>query len=183
MRIVILLFLFLTLFNPFGYSQESDKEVDWERIEYHLYKTLRSENPETSEAEIHQAVGYAFLKSDNQFERAAVRFKKAVAMDPKLYFSWYNLGLINADEEKGRNYFKKCIEVKPDFSPAYYWLGYSLCRQRRDKEALPVFEKYLVVARGDPQEKDRLKFASKLVKELRCGKEGKNLSSIRISDK
>jgi len=162
--------------------KEDDKKVDWDKIEYYLYQDTKAENPDKSDAEIHQAIGYALLKSDNQWERAIAHFKKALEMDPNLYFSWYNLGLIYADEEEGRNYFRKCIEVKPDLAPAYYWLGYSLCRQRRDKEALLIFEKYLEVAKDDSQEEERFEFASKLVKELRVGKEGKNLKMIRIPE-
>ena len=159
---------------------EEEKTVDWDKIEVALCVKLKSENPEKTDAEIHQAVGYGLLRSDNQWERAVLHFKKAVEADPGLYFSWYNLGLIYADEEEGRNDFRKCIEANPDFPPAYYWLGYSLCRQKRDKEALPVLEEYLEMAKDDPEEKDRVKFATKLVKELKAGKEGKNLSMIRI---
>ena len=176
---LIPLFLIISfILSSYAYAQ-SNNSVDWDKIEYHLYKDLRAEHPDKSEAEIEQALGYSFFVSDNQWERAVFHFKKAVELDPKLYWSWYNLGLIYVDEEEGRDYFRKAIEANPDFSPAYYWLGYSLCRNRRDKEALPIFKKYLEVAKDDPQEKNRFEFANKLVKELLSGKEGENLSKIR----
>jgi len=103
-------------------------------------------------------------------------------MDPELYFSWYNLGLMDPDAEEGRDCFKKCIKSNPAFPPAYYWLGYSLCRNKRDKEALPIFEEYLKAAKDDPKEKDRFIFASKLIKELQTGKEGKNSKMIRMAE-
>jgi tetratricopeptide (TPR) repeat protein len=164
------------------WGKEEKPTVYWGKIEVALYEQLKAENRFKSDAEIHQAIGYSLLESDNQWERAVVHFKKAVQEDPGLYFSWYNLGLIYADEEEGRDYFRKCIKANPDFAPAYYWLGYSLCRHRRDKEALPVFEEYLKVAEDDPQEKGRLEFAGKLVRELRAGQEGESLKMIRIPE-
>jgi tetratricopeptide (TPR) repeat protein len=164
------------------WGKEEKPTADWDKIEAVLYDQLKAENRFKSDAEIHQAIGYSLLESDNQWERAIVHFKKAVQEDPGLYFSWYNLGLIYADEEEGRDYFRKCIKANPDFAPAYYWFGYSLCRHRRDKEALPVFEEYLKVAEDDPQEKGRLEFAGKLVRELRAGQEGESLKMIRIPE-
>lgn len=179
MKVRLLIFILLLCIPVISFAEEKES-VDWDKVETALYVQLKSENPEKTDAEIHQAVGYGLLRSDNQWERAILHFKKAVEADPGLYFSWYNLGLIYADEEEGRDDFRRCIEANPDFPPAYYWLGYSLCRQKRDKEALPVLEEYLEVAKDDLEEKDRVKFATKLVKELKAGKEGKNLSMIRM---
>ncbi|MBU3955710.1 hypothetical protein KJ633_04545, partial [bacterium] len=159
--------------------QDSSEQVDWDKIEYHLYKDLRAEHPDKSEAEIEQAIGYALLQSDNQWERAAVHFKKAVELDPRLYFSWYNLGLINADTEEGYDYFKKATEAKPDYPPPYYWMAYYRCRNREDKKAIPLFQKYLEVAKGDKNEDRRIKTATEVLQDLLVGREGKNLSMMR----
>lgn len=153
-------------------------EVNYDKIEDHLFKDLKEQEGK-SDAEIHQAIGYALLKTDNKWERATVRFKKALELDPSLYFSWYNLGLIYIDTEEGNNYFKKAIEVKPDFAPPYYWLAYTYCRMRKDKDAIPVFEKYLEVAEGDQNEIGRISVAEKVLKDLYSGKEGENISKLR----
>jgi len=154
-------------------------EVNYDKIEHHLFKDLKEQGGK-SDAEIHQAIGYALLKTDNKWERATARFKKALKLDPSLHFSWYNLGLIYIDTEEGNNYFKKAIEVKPDFAPPYYWLAYTYCRMRKDKDAIPVFEKYLDVAKGDPNEIGRIGVAKKVLEDLYAGKEGENLSKLRL---
>ncbi len=71
--------------------------------------------------------------------------------------------------------------VSPDFAPAYYQLGYTLCKQRQDREALSIFEKYLEIAKDEPWEKNRFEFVKNVVLELRSGREGKNLNMIRGS--
>ncbi len=170
--------LFLSLAVA-GHPQDSSEQVDWDKIEYHLYKDSRAQHPDKSEAEIEQAIGYALLQSDNQWERATVHFKKAVELDPKLHFSWYSLGLINADTEQGYNYFKKATEAKPDYPPPYYWMAYYRCRNREDRKAIPLFQKYLEVAKGDKNEDSRIEVATEVLKDLLAGREGKNLSMMR----
>lgn len=154
-----------------------EEEVRWDKIEHRLFKDLKEGGK--SDAEIHQIIGYVFLDADNQRGRAAVCFKKAVELDSTLYWSWYNLGFIHMDTEKGYNYFKKAIEAKPDFPTPYYWMAYYRCRNREDKKAIPVFEKYLEVAENDPDEANRVWVAKKVLKELHSGIEGKNLSMMR----
>jgi len=165
-------------FNLFKELKEGEK-VDWDKIEDRLFKDLKKSG--ISDAEIHQAIGYAILEADNQWERATVHFKNAVALDPALYFSWYNLGLIHVDTEEGDNYFKKATEAKPDFPTAYYWMAYYRCRNREDKKAITIFEKYLEVAEAesDPIEVGRVRVAKKVLEELYSGIEGKNLSMMR----
>jgi len=178
-KLLILVFLLSTTLISFAEESES---VDWDKIEAALYVQVKIDHPDKSDAEIHQVVGYALLKTDNQWERAVSHFRKAVELDPKLYFSWYNLGLMDPDTEEGRNSFRKCIEAKSDFPPAYYWLGYSLCRNRHDEKALPVLEEYLKIAEDDPKEEGRYNFATKLVKELRVRKEGESLKMLRMPE-
>ena len=160
-------------------AKDSKENVDWDKIEHRLYPDLKAKYPDKSEAEIEQTIGHALLYSDNQWERATVHFKKALGLNPKLYLSWYNLGLIYPDSEEGYNYFKKATEAKPDFSTPYYWMAYYRCRNREDKKAIPLFKKYIELAKGDPQEEGRLKVAKEVLSDLLAGKEGKNLSMMR----
>ena len=175
-RLSIIILQLFFIFSVTVMAQEEN--VDWDKIEARLYEELKAKGT-NSDAEIHQAIGYAFLKTENQWERARVRFKKAVKLDPSLYSSWYCLGILNPDTKEGRGYFKKAIEAKPDYPPPYYWLAYSYCRNRMDKKAVPVFEKYLEVAKGDLNEQSRIKTAKGVLEDLYAGKEGENISKLR----
>lgn len=172
--------LFLSLAVA-GYPQDSSEQVDWDKLESRLYEKLKTEGGK-SDAEIHQAIGYALLNSYNKWERATVHFKRAVELEPKMYFAWYCLGLINIDTEEGNGYFRKAIEANPAFSPSYYWLAYTYCRQRKDKEAIPIWEKYIEVAKNYVAESARLEVAKRVLKELRSGKDGEELEKIRKTE-
>jgi tetratricopeptide (TPR) repeat protein len=135
-----------------------------------------------NEAETEQAAGFALLKADNQWKKAVPHLKKAVLLDSKLYLAWYNLGVIyvsNVDAEEGFGYFQKSVEANPDFSTAYYWMAYCRCRNREDKQAIPLFEKYLEVAKGNKKESSRVRVAEEVLKDLRAGTEGKTLKLMR----
>jgi Tfp pilus assembly protein PilF len=178
-QLIVILTLVMFLAIPICQAQDSDKQVDLDKLERYLYQDLRTEHPDKNEAEIEEAIGYAFLHSENQRERATVHFKKAVELDPKLHFSWYNLGLIYVDTEEGYNYFQKATEAKPDFPPPYYWMAHYRCRNREDKEAIPLFQKYLEVAKDDEQETGRVEIVQEVLQDLLTGKEGPNLRMMR----
>jgi len=138
----------------------------------------------TDRSDIHEKIGLVLLGGpNNQWERATVHFKKAVKWDPERYLSWYNLALIYIGTEEGNGYFRKTIEAKPDFPPPYYWLAYSHCRNRRDEEAAPLFEKYLEVAKRGPVEEGRSNVAQEVLEDLHSGNEGMSLKMIRMSEK
>lgn len=179
-QLIVAYFIFI-LSCIYVYAQSNDKNIDWDEKEAQFIEALRATQEEHSEAELHQAIGYWLLESDNQWERATVHFKKAIELDPKLYMSWYNLGLINIDSEEGYNYFKKAAEANPKFSTPYYWMAYYRCRYREDKKAIPLFKKYLEVAEAEknPQEEGRIKGAKEVLADLLTGKEGQSLSMMR----
>jgi tetratricopeptide (TPR) repeat protein len=130
------------------------------------------------EAEICQSIGLVHIREEN-WERAAAYFKKAVHLNPNLFWSWYNLGLLYVDTEVGNSYLRKAIEVNPGYPPPYYWLAYCYCRKKKDKEAILLFKKYLQVARGNLSEVVRYGRASKILKELIMGIVGEELWRIR----
>ena len=177
--ICCLFFVFVMIIPAFAYAQDS-KPKDWDKMEAKFYSDLKATQGNHSEAELEQSLGYMLLKND-QWERAAVHYKKAVKLDPTLYNSWYSLGIIYIDKKEGNEDFKQAIKVNPAYSPPYYWLAYNYCKSKNDKEAITVFEKYIKVATKskDPEEKDRIDLAKKLLKELNSGKEGKELKEIR----
>ncbi len=150
-----------------------------DNYENDIYGILKHAYPSASEAEIEQAVGHALLGKGNQWEKATVHFKKAVELNPKLYNSWYSLGIIHCDTEEGYGYFEKAIQIKPDFPEPYYWMAYYRCRNKEDEKVIPLFKKYLEIAKGHAEEADRIKVAKEVLQDLIAGTEGQNLSIMR----
>ena len=58
-------------------------------------------------------------------------------------------------------------------------MAYYHCRIREDQKAIPLFRKYVELAKGKLGEEDRLKAAKEVLQELLSGKEGKALTMIR----
>jgi len=174
------LLLLISLFSSFSYAEDS-KQVDWNKMETQFYSDLKVTQGNHTEAELEQALGYMLLEKYNQWQRAAIHYKKAVKLDPTLFNSWYNLGLIYIDKEEGNEYFRHAIKSNPNFLPPYYWLAYNYCRVGKNKKAIPIFEKYVEIATkaGDTEEFGRIKSARELLKELYSGKEGSELREIR----
>jgi tetratricopeptide (TPR) repeat protein len=177
--------LILGVFTPCIYSmgqtsQAADEALDWDKIDYNLFQALKEESGQ-SDAEIYQALGSNHIKHEN-WERAATYFKKAVSLDPTLYWSWYNLGLLHIDTEAGNKYLKKAIDAKPDYPSPYYWLAYTYCKNRKDREAIKIFKEYLELAEGVPSEDYRYKKAKRILAELFSGREGQELWKIRKLD-
>lgn len=111
--------------------------------------------------------------------QAQFYLNKAVRLDRKLYLSWYCLGLLNIDNQQGYDCLKKAAELKPDFALPYYWMAYYHCRIREDQEAIPLFEKFIELAKGNPHKEDRLIAAKEALQELKSGKDGQALMLIR----
>lgn len=180
----VLLFCAVLAVSPL-FAQEISKQndqVDWDKKETEFLEALKATQDDNSDAQLHQVMAYWLLESDNQWERAAVHFEKAVESDPTLYRSWYGLGLIYIGSDKGNEYFRKTIKANPNYPPPYYWLAYGYCRYGKNKEAIPLFEKYLEVATKENSdiESDRSEVARKVLKELRSGKDGEELKKIRL---
>lgn len=176
MKKLLLLIPILFFISSCTYSKYQVR-VDLDKVDGQLFNDIKRETGK-DDAEIYQALGMTYLKQEN-WDRSISYFKKATSLNPSLYSSWYNLGLLHLDIEEGNNYFKKTIEVNPAYPPPYYWLAYSYCRDRRDKEAMPIFEKYLEVAKDNPNESGRYEYARDVLKELVSGEEGENLSKTR----
>ncbi len=178
-KIQRLLFLIsvVLLISACAYSQDAEEKTNWNEIDYYLFHELKKD-PKMDEARIYQAIGLVHIKEENWY-RSAVYFKRAIKLNPELYWSWYNLGLLFIDTEEGNKYFKKTIEINPDFPTSYYWLAYCYCRKKKDKEAIPIFKKYLEVAEGNPSETARYSRAAKILKELLSRRVGEELLKIR----
>lgn len=175
-QLIVACFIFV-FSSTYAYAQGNDKNVDLDKIDAKLFDTLKQEGGE-SDAEVYQVMGLTHLEKEN-WDRAKKYLKKAVELNPKLEWSWYNLALLYMDTEEGYNYNMKATEANPKFSIPYYWMAYYRCRNREDKQAIPLFKKYIELAEGDPQEEGRIKVAKGVLSDLLVGREGKNLSMMR----
>lgn len=143
-----------------GEQDEADSTV-FSRLkaEYHL-----------TDAQTFELIGKTYLRQDKDAE-AEEYFNKAVSLDPTLYLSWYNLGLIHMSSPE--YYFKEAIRANPRFPAVHYWLGSFYCKVKRTKESIECFGKFLQVAdTNDPQEKNRIEMARCFITEMKAGNDG-----------
>ncbi len=71
------------------------------------------------------------------------RFKRVVAMDPNSEIALFGLGQAYLDEnrlEEAAQTFNKVIELKPDYTAAYYTLSTVLDRLDRKEELIKILE-------------------------------------------
>ncbi|MFC1667656.1 tetratricopeptide repeat protein [Candidatus Omnitrophota bacterium] len=135
-----------------------------ESIEQRLFKDLKKEYNLT-DAQTYELLGRTYLHRD-KWEEAVIFFDKAVQLDPELYLSWYNLGLLHMDNPE--LYLKKAIEANSKFAPSYYWLALYYSKGDRITESIEYFEEYLkVVDKNDPIEEARIKVAEDYIKGVR----------------
>ncbi len=141
-------------------------------VEYNFHRTPQAD------AKLFQTIGLDSFKEGN-LAGAQLYLSKAVKSDDQLYLSWYYLGLLNINNQEGYSYLKKSAEIEPDFPLPYYWMAYYHCRVKEDQKAIPLFRKYIELAKGDPGEMNRLLAAREALQELESGKEGRALTMIR----
>jgi tetratricopeptide (TPR) repeat protein len=167
------------IITSFGYAEES---IDWDKIDERLYFDLRKQGNYT-DAEVFQAIGLTHFQQ-KRWDRAEGYLKQSVGMEPNLYQAWYHLGLLYMDTEEGYRYFENATLANSGFSTPYYWMAYYRCRNREDERAIPLFEKYIEVAKAedDAMESGRLEVAEEVLQDLKDGTEGRSLSIMRRPD-
>ncbi|MCX5695990.1 MAG: hypothetical protein NTW18_04975 [Candidatus Omnitrophica bacterium] len=172
---IIYLFIIISLLSgcallPKKYKVAPDKPHEAPTV-YNFKSTPKDD------AKLFQMMGLDYF-SQKDLAQAQNFLTKAVKLDPKLYLSWYCLGLLNIDNPGGYSYLVKAQETKPDFAPPYYWMAYYHCRLKENKKAISLFRKYIELAKGNPKEEERLKAANEVLRELLSGKEGEALEMI-----
>lgn len=143
------------------YTKVQNSFAEWDSQDIQLFEDTKKEH-NMGDAETYQLLGSAFLLN-HYIDKATICFKRAVRLDPKLYFSWYNLGLLNMDNPE--RYFKKAIEIDPRFYLSYYWLAsyYKNCDKKQ--EARKYFKLYLeTVDKDEPEEQGRIKVAEDAIR-------------------
>lgn len=112
-----------------------------------MIQKVRAENPNDLSLLLTEADFYIKLKKMDKFGEM---MEKAIKLDPNNPVLFYNLGIINGDrkgkEEEAIKYFKKAIELKPDYADAYISV-YRLIMLKenainKQMEGLTDFDKY-----------------------------------------
>ena len=92
-----------------------------------------------------------FLNEIGKHKEAKLELKKAISLNPKYANAYYNLAVLNINQENfidAEILLKKAIELKSDFAIAHYNLGFILKDMGKLKEAESFNQKAL---EGDPQ--------------------------------
>lgn len=140
-------------------------ESDLDRIDNFLMKKMKAESGK-DDPQIYQELGLVYFQQEN-FDRSFVYFSKAVALNPRAWWAWYYLGLLNIGEPE--EYFKKAIQVNPRFAPPYYWLGNYYCKKKNIRESRKFFEDYIRIAKNDPAEAPRIRTAERFIELMKRG--------------
>ncbi len=166
MRKTLFLILAAILFlsGP-AFAQKAQPKTGVDSADDAFYKSLKLQTKK-DDATIYQAMGIGYFEQE-KFDKSFFFFDKAVKLDPKLYWSWYYLGLLKI--ETPEDYFKKAIKANAKFAPPYYWLGRYYCKANRIKESIGNFEKYIDLAKNDPAEAERVKTAKHFVVSMQSG--------------
>lgn len=83
----------------------------------------RKSNPKDLNLILNEADMYIKLKKMDKFEEL---MKEAVKLDPNNHILFFNLGIVNQRQNKSKEaigFFKKAIELKPDYGEAYLSLS------------------------------------------------------------
>jgi tetratricopeptide (TPR) repeat protein len=134
-------------------AQEVGDMAAWDKVDAQFLKRVKAETGGKMSADVYQKLGLSYFRQD-MFDRAFLYFNAAVQSNPRLYWSWYYLGLLNLED--AGTYFEKAIQANNRFAPAYYWLGRYHMRKENNALAIKTFEDYLRVADADPNEQGRI---------------------------
>jgi tetratricopeptide (TPR) repeat protein len=100
-------------------------------------------------------VGYArALGAQGKMKPAIEAAEKAISLDNKSPAAYGALGWLSEDSGKldvAEDYYRRSIEVDPEFLPSRYKLAHLLVRQEKGDAALLEIEKAKEIAPGDPR--------------------------------
>lgn len=108
------------------------KELGKTDAAINAFKEARAASPDDLGLLLAEAYMYNDLKQPAKFEAL---MKEAVSKDPNNPDLFFNIGVVNFNENKGEEaikYFKKVIELKSDYKNAHYMLANSMLL--KDKE-------------------------------------------------
>ncbi len=83
------------------------------------------------------------LLAQGRAEEAARVLLRGVKADPSNWTAWYNLAVAyhstGKDVERAISAYRKCIEQKGDFAPAYYNMGVAYQEQGKYNESIQAY--------------------------------------------
>ena len=95
-----------------------------------------------------------FLKEIGKYKEAELELTKAIKLNPRYAFAYYNLaGLLleKGNFPKAETYLRKAIELKSDFSSAHYNLGIVYQKNKNFDIALESYRKAARLSHGGVQ--------------------------------
>jgi tetratricopeptide (TPR) repeat protein len=161
--------VFILLFLPSPCSPESKNNVkDWSKIDEQMFFRLKKEQG-VDDAGAYEMLGREYFQ-EGRYDRADFYLKKSLELNPKLYLSWFYLGLVHMDNPEAC--LLKAIEFNANFAPSYYWLASYYCKIGKANNAVQYFKKYINVAADEPLEKERVEMAKGFINEIKNGEKG-----------
>ena len=103
--------------------------------------------------EAYNGLGNAYLKKKD-YEYAIECFNKSIEIEPRFYEGLNNLGNTYVQKkifEKAEIFFDKALEIKPGYSKSLKGKGYTLMKIHKYKEAIKIFEIFLLKNKNDPE--------------------------------
>jgi Flp pilus assembly protein TadD len=99
---------------------------------------------------VHFQLAYAFTCA-HRLEEARPEYERAVALDPKLYEGWLNLGtlLLSSDPAKAIEPLQKALDLQPAQTHPRYLLAVAFDRSGNDSVAAEEFQKLLRLDSND----------------------------------
>ena len=182
--VLLVMFAFCTQESVVAAESTQEQMSYAEQIEaLRIMSTHEPENPDWHEALGHWLLGAEVEVTEEHAAEAEQHLRRAVELDSTKYWAWYDLAILHMDTEEGNRYLKNAIVANPKFPEPYYWLAYTYARNYRDPEAIPIFERYLQVARDHPDqpgsETERVELVEELLMQLRSGVDGEALLKVR----
>jgi Bardet-Biedl syndrome 4 protein len=103
-------------------------------------------------AQLWSNVGLCFF-AKQQPDAAAACLRKALYLAPLEWTAAYNLGLVSLAGGQAAAAFlhlHQCTQLRPDFAPAFAYLGVCLAQLGDARNAKHAYDKALALAPGDP---------------------------------
>jgi tetratricopeptide (TPR) repeat protein len=113
------------------------------QLDAQITATLEGLRANPQSATLHNELG-ALLVQKNFPKDAQLEFERAVAIDPKFYSAWYNLGLVRAhltDPSGASDAFERTVDLKPGHPQALFQLGLTAEKQGQKEKAVEYYAK------------------------------------------
>lgn len=117
------------------YETNAQLLLDAERYDEAIELTKKGTQKFPKNAKLTEIQGMVYYKS-GKTEQFMASLKDLVAKNPQDKISWYNLGVLASKDpskkEEAESYFKKTVEIDPNYGPAYQNLTHLLSDLEND---------------------------------------------------